>query len=141
MEIKRSSQIIIMDDNNNVYLEKNKKFKCISFFWWHIEKWELPFETAIREIKEELWVNISQLNLEFIERETEELNHWKFTSYLYLLNINDKIISEILFNSNLVIASLEYLDVINFDTMIDENNFKRKIFDAIKINENEKNRV
>lgn len=124
----KSSQVIILDEDNNIYLENNKKYNCVSLFWWKIEVLEEPVEAIIRELKEELDLIVSIDCLDFIERETENLKHWKFKSYLYLLRISNESWEYIL-DEKYDSFKLKFED---FDkkigkTMIEKNNLKRKL--------------
>ena len=86
---------IIIDKNNRLLLIKRKYNKKAfpnywSLPWWNQEKWESVENTAIREIKEEVWLDFKITKL-FIEDEliVEEkwiINH--FYRYLWKVSWN-----------------------------------------------------
>lgn len=53
---------LLIQDRKNI----SKYWEEWSFFGWAIENWETPKQALIREIKEELWLDISNLEIKYL---------------------------------------------------------------------------
>ena len=72
----------IIIENKRILLIKRKFNKksnpnCWAFPWWWNENNETMEETAIREIKEEVWLKFSELEL-FLENKTEKHHFFRY---------------------------------------------------------------
>ena len=54
-----SSQAIIVDEDRNIYLERNSKIWSLSFIGGKVEEGENYESALLREIREELWIYLT----------------------------------------------------------------------------------
>lgn len=58
-----------------------------NWLWWKLEDWESPEQCAIREIKEESWLDVKSLTMKgFL---TFPFFNWDVTEYVFLFLIDD----------------------------------------------------
>jgi len=57
-------------ENGKIFLQErwdySKTWEEWSFFWGHLEPWEDFLQGCIREVQEELWIDISEDDIEYI---------------------------------------------------------------------------
>ncbi len=94
----RTAHIWIINDNNELLLQKRSASKKTHPNCWdisgagHIREGESVIDGAIRELKEELGVEIKEKNLQYVAtiRSTKNPKNMEF-QYVYLLKCNKKI--------------------------------------------------
>lgn len=112
--MNRSAQAIIVDRDENIYLERNSKIWSLSFVWWALEEWE-DFETALqREIWEELCIPISVLRLlDGKEQEPRRFPTWEWLSKYFVLVLEES--EEQKIRANAVIEMYSFNDLQRLD--------------------------
>ncbi len=138
-EIKYSSKVIIIDRVGNIYLEYNKRlWWVLSFFWWWREKNETQEMTAIRELKEELWISIWMWKLKFIEVDWPKyFNTWTYVAFIYVVFVSDIEVESIMWVNNVMkfdYETLSWQDALAF--AIERGDFLSKINKALNLRKN-----
>ena len=113
-------QLIIFNQNNEILITKRSNTKMVLPGKWEcnggaIEAGETPVEGLIREIKEELGINVNTDKLIFLKTVIKDKKHHMKEVYLYKDNID---INDLRFSDNEVIAAKyvsidEYMKMFN----------------------------
>lgn len=128
-EIKYSSQVILRDREGNFYLERNSHLWSISFWWGEKESTDKDeFDTALRELKEELGISFQRKDLEIIDIDgPHEFPKGIFISTLFLININQQIAKEVKRNSKTIIFTIEQIKMSDDSFVLWKKHFLRRI--------------
>lgn len=128
-EIKYSSQVILRDKEDNFYLERNSHLWSISFWWGEKESTDKDeFDTALRELKEELGISFQRKDLKIIDiDEPHEFPKGIFISTLFLININQQIAKEVKRNSKTIIFTIEQIKMSDDSFVLWKEHFLRRI--------------
>lgn len=134
-EIIETSHILIVDNENNLYLENNTRVNAIAMWWGKKEGNEIPIQTAVRELTEETGVLISYKYLQEVDTDNGEVVQWKmFRSVLYLLRItNKKTIATILANPKAFKTTVEELKSNPGPFVIEKGKFIARIEKALSL--------
>jgi 8-oxo-dGTP pyrophosphatase MutT (NUDIX family) len=127
-EIKYSSQVILRDTKGILYLERNTHLWVISFWWGGREADDSDeFETALRELREELGIVFRREDLKLIDKDKpQEFPKGIFVSTLFLIDIDETIVQEIMKNSKTVNFTIDQIkDSHESFVLWKENFFKR----------------
>ncbi len=111
-EVRYASQIIIRDKEWIFYFEKNNHLDCISFWWWEKESWDTgEFDTALRELREELWITFEKKELQIIDIDgPREFPKWIFISTLFLLRINNDVVKKVKENIKTILFTIKDIE-------------------------------
>lgn len=63
---------IILDENYRVLFVLRNDVDKWNLPWWWVEEWETPWDTVIREIKEETWLDSSIISLVWLYNKKDE---------------------------------------------------------------------
>lgn len=139
-ELHWVTHVWIIDENNEIILQKVSKDKEINEKWtlsaaWHLKKNETPKKWWVREIFEELWISVNEEDL--IPLWTYKKSKWKIWSKKWL---NKEIIFAYLLRiSNKTIFNLDEKEVEKIQFM-DINKFESEILDSEKAKKYSKNK-
>ena len=61
-----------------------------AFFWWHIEEWETAEEAMIREAKEELDIDMSKLDYQYVWEFILDFPEYKVYRHIFLVKTDKK---------------------------------------------------
>ena len=97
-----SAHVWVFDDDGNVLIQKRKGDKDTFPNYWdisvagHISAGEKPLTSAIREVKEEVGLSVSENDLIFIDTFRKKINHSENLidnelHYIYMCNLNFKL--------------------------------------------------
>lgn len=128
-EIKYSSQVVLRDSKRNLYFEKNSHLWSISFWWGEKEEGDSDeFDTALRELKEELGISFQKENLEIIDiDEPREFPKGIFISTLFLVDIDDDIAEEVEKNSKTIRFTIQEIKKSDDSFVLWKEHFLRRI--------------
>lgn len=113
-----SAQAIIIDEDSNIYLERNAKIWSLSFIWWALEKWEDYISALMREVHEELWLIISgERFIEWKQQPKRIFLTWEWESMYFLCILQNDEVSQI--------KKLENIEVYDFSSLerLTDNDF------------------
>lgn len=135
-EIKYSSQVILRDREDNFYLERNSHLWKISFWWGEKEEGDSDeFDTALRELKEELGISFQKENLEIIDiDEPREFPKGIFISTLFLVDIDDDIAKEVEKNSKTIRFTIQEIKKFDDSFVLWKEHFLRRIIKILETN-------
>lgn len=96
MKSRKVSTMIFINENWEILLQKrwyySKRWEDVAFFWWWIEQWETHQQSLIREMKEELNLDLkldqSIYLWEFISEDPEDES--TIVRYLYIQKTQKK---------------------------------------------------
>lgn len=145
-----STHIWIFDDNQNVLIQKRKEDKDTFPNYWdisvagHISAGEKPITSAVREIKEEIGISVSENQLLFIDTFKKKIIHSETLidnelHHIYMCNLNFKL-SDLIFQKEEV-SELDSIPLIQLEEKINNNSLKfvphgvdyfKMVFKAIK---------
>lgn len=132
-EVIYTSHILVVDDEDNLYLENNTRVNAIAM-WGGKREWdEKPLQTALRELSEEVWILFWQNDLKEIDTDTGEIVQGNnFVSILFLLRTNSKkVIAEILANPKAFKSTLQELKENPGPFVIEKSKFIARIEKAL----------
>jgi len=79
---------LLLQDRKNI----SKYWEEWSFFWWWIEEWENPKDALLREIKEELWFEISSWKIKYLWEIVHYTDFWlEYHRFLFWIEIPKEI--------------------------------------------------
>lgn len=82
MKKKYVACALLLNNKNELLIQDrkwiSKYWEEWSFFWWGLEEWENSKEALIREIKEELWYDISNWEIIYL---------WEIVHYIKTIDI------------------------------------------------------
>ena len=133
-ETINTSQVVIIDQEKNIYVENNR-YWCLAFFWWKAESWEKAINTAIRELKQEIGIVVFAEDLIELENDLKKLKHGTFNSTLYLLNISNKVWEQIKRIKDTVKITMQDLEKSEQEFMTGKKDFLRRIKLALENNQ------
>lgn len=64
--IYNSKRQILLQDRRSI----SKYWEYWGLFWWGIKDWETPYQAVVREIKEELWLDVNPIFMKTFTRYT-----------------------------------------------------------------------
>jgi len=136
-----SSNVILVDYKNQtlVFTKQQRPIKLINnedplsyeFVAGYIDDGETPEEAAIREVKEEIGIDIRMDSLEFICTSYCNLGRNKSKDYFYLASIDSEIIEAGSFQGEESEGEMIILEKMSFNEALDK--LRRDEFDCIKI--------
>ena len=120
----RTAHIWIINDKNELLLQKRSATKKTHPNCWdisgagHIKAGETVIDGAIRELKEELGVEIEEKDLQYITtiKSTKNTKNMEF-QYVYLLNCNQKIEENIFKDGE--VSDVKYIFYKNLEKMVE----------------------
>ena len=105
-----SAQAIVIDNDRQIYLERNSKFNSLSFFGWKVEEGETYEQVLIREIEEELWIRIRVERLLAGQEQGKRIfPTWEWVSKYFVLHL-DNTETNILGNTAVEVYSFQELE-------------------------------
>ena len=124
-DFHRTAHIWIINDKNELLLQKRSASKKTHPNCWdisgagHIKAGESAIDGAIRELKEELGVEVEEKDLQYIAtiKSTKNPKNMEF-QYVYLLNCN-KEVEEYIFEDNEV-SEVKYIFYKDLEKMVEE---------------------
>lgn len=128
-EVKYASQVVLRDPLWILYLERNTHLWVISFWWGGKEEGDRDeFETALRELREELGIVFKREDLKVIDRdEPREFPKGIFVSTLFLIDINKTIVQEVMKNSKTVKFTIDQIKDSKESFVLWKENFLKRI--------------
>jgi hypothetical protein len=136
METNRVSHICLIDENQNIYFDDNKKLDWLSFIWWKLKENEDFLDWAFRELNEETRSFFNIINktvLELIEDNSEIIDWILWEWKLYWLKISSNQWDLLLKNANNIKkVSLKNLEKTLFSKKINKNNLINRVKKTIE---------
>ena len=110
-EIKYASQVILRDTKGILYFERNTHLWVISFWWgWREADDSDEFETALRELREELGIIFKREDLKIVDKDKpREFAKGIFVSTLFLIDIDETFAQEIMKNLKTVDFTIDQI--------------------------------
>lgn len=90
IKYKKSSWVIVKNESWKFLMLKKRDTWIWSFTWWKAEEGETHLECAIRELKEEAW--IENVELDFFTYSTSLTKGTQWKECTYIANINNETI-------------------------------------------------
>ena len=141
--LHREVGVIILNENNEILLEKRASTKKQSPNKWglcagHIEAGDIPENAILREVKEEIGIDITKKELKFLEvfRRDKKFNNGQHNNtyiYIYIYRTNKKVEDYTIQIEEL--SEVKYFPVDVVEKALEENNSDYAFYDEPYIKE------
>ncbi len=130
--LHREVGVIVLNENNEMLLEKRTSTKKQSPNKWalcagHIEAGDIPENAILREVKEEIGIDITQKDLEFLDvfRRDKKFNNGQHNNtyiYIYIYKTNKKVEDYTIQIEEL--SEVKYFPISDIEKAIEEKKFR-----------------